>query len=398
MPLESASTPQTCIAEATPPESRRAAAIDSLLLELTAAKGSDLHLSAGAPPAGRIHGIMQPIAAEAIPAGETAALLREIVPPHLEAAFLENQEVDFSYSSRSGERFRVNVFLDRAGKGAVFRHIPTRIPSFDELELPPAIRSFSELPKGLVLVTGPTGSGKSTTLAAIIDEINRRRQAHIITIEDPIEFVHQNKSCLINQREVGTHTSSFSRALRAALREDPDVILVGEMRDMETTAMALEAAETGHLVFSTLHTSSAATTIDRIIDQFPAGSQAQIRTMLAASLQGVVAQCLLRRQDGKGRAAALEILVGTPAVSAQIREGKTHQLPSAIQTGGRLGMTLLNDSILRLVSRGVVDPQEGYAKALDKEGLARGYQVAGIAFDYSRSKGGAAPRAGDKKA
>ena len=363
------------------------AKIDDLLEKLVAKGGSDLHISTGAPAVVRVHGSMETLTLDPLSAEQSAALLGEITPPDLLAEFEETHDCDFAYALTGLGRFRVNLFANRLGMGAVFRQIPTVIPSFAQLQLPEVLASFTELAKGLVLVTGPTGSGKSTTLAAMIDRINTERHVHLITIEDPIEFVHPNKASLVNQREVGTHTASFATALRAALREDPDVILVGEMRDLETTMMGLEAAETGHLVFATLHTCSAASTVDRIVDQFPEGAQTQVRTMLASCLRGVVSQCLLKRKDGAGRVAALEILVCTPAVAANIRDGKTHQIPSALQTGGRHGMVALNDALVKLVSRGLVKPSEARSKAIDKEGLSKAFQVAGV------QSGAVAPKA-----
>jgi len=356
------------------------ALIDRYLEEITTRGGSDLHISAGTPVRFRLHGRMSNLETEDLLPEESERMILEIIPPASAEAFASTNDLDFAYTHSEIGRFRVNAFRDRSGVGAVLRYIPTVIPTMQELNLPPVIEQFAHLPRGIVLVTGPTGSGKSTTLASIIDKINTDRDDHIITIEDPIEFIHENKRSLVNQREVGSHTGSFASALRAALRQDPDVILVGEIRDLETTAMALEAAETGHLVLGTLHTSSAASTVHRIVDQFPAEAQSQILTQLAGSLAGVVSQCLLRRKDGGGRVAAHEILVATPAVSALIRDGKTHQVVSAIQTGGRLGMTLLNDSLLKLVSRGLVDPHEAYLKSPDKEGLLRAYGTAGIQY------------------
>ena len=305
-------------------------------------------------------------------------ILREIIPERNQKQFAECNDTDFAYELPDVARFRVNIFMDRMGMGGVFRVIPTEIMTADQLGLPPAIRGLCHLSKGLVLVTGPTGSGKSTTLAGMIDLVNETRKDHIITIEDPIEFVHPNKKCLINQREVNSHTMSFSAALRAALREDPDVVLVGEMRDLETTHIAIETAETGHLVFGTLHTTTAGSTVDRLIDQFPADRQEQIRTMLSMSLKAVIAQTLLKRKGGKGRAAALEVLIVTPAVANLIRDGKTFQIPSAMQTGARQGMVMLNDAILKLVMEDVVDVEEAMAKSIDKVDMKQKLQVAGI--------------------
>ncbi len=372
------------------------ARIDALLGSLLKENGSDLHISAGAPPMARIFGDIRPLADAVLAAEDTAALLREILPEEIRSDFEAGQEADFSHALVGVGRFRVNAFLNHRGVAAVLRYVPERIPSFEQLGLPPVVQGFCTAPRGLVLVTGPTGSGKSTTLAAMIDEINKTRSEHVITIEDPIEFVHPNKRCLVNQREVGSHSKSFALALRAALREDPDVIFVGEMRDLETTSASMEAAETGHLVLGTMHTASAVGTIERIIDKFPPEMQAQVRTQLAASLQGIVAQTLLKRKDGAGRVPAVEILVHTPAVAAQIREGKTHQIGSTLQTGGRLGMATLNDSLVRLVSRGVVDPLEAYNAALDRESLLRGFQVANVAFDPAAVKGGSPVLAGEK--
>jgi twitching motility protein PilT len=304
-------------------------------------------------------------------------ILFEIAPERNKVQFDEEWDTDFAYELPGVARFRANLFMDRRGPGGVFRVIPSKILTVEDLGLPKAITDLCYLTKGLVLVTGPTGSGKSTTLAAMIDHINANRTDHIITIEDPIEFVHNEKKCLINQREVHRHTGSFKCALRAALREDPDIVLVGEMRDLETIEIALETAETGHLVFGTLHTTTAASTVDRIIDQFPAERQAQIRTMLASSLKGVVAQTLCKKKP-KGRVAALEILIANNAVSANIREGKVHQIASAMQMGGKLGMRLLNDSLLEWVVAGEVEPLEAYMKAVNKDDMVAKFRQANI--------------------
>ncbi|MEJ2420524.1 MAG: PilT/PilU family type 4a pilus ATPase, partial [Acidobacteriota bacterium] len=290
-----------------------------------------------------------------------------------------SHDTDFAYEIAGLCRFRCNFFMDRYGMGAVFRQIPEKILTPEDLGVPPKVVDLCWLSKGFVLVTGPTGSGKSTTLAGLVDYMNSNRSEHIITIEDPIEFVHSNKKCLINQRQVGLHTEGFKRALRAALREDPDIVLVGEMRDLETIAIALETAETGHLVFGTLHTTTAASTIDRIIDQFPADRQAQIRVMLSESLKGVVAQTLCRKKGG-GRIAAFEVLMVNSAVANLIREGKTFQVTSLMQTQKALGNVSLNDSLLELVSKGLVEPREAYIKSVDKNGLQGLFQRAQIRF------------------
>ena len=295
-------------------------------------------------------------------------LLEPIMPEASRKEFAQSHDADFAYEIPGLARFRANVFADRKGRGAVFRVIPSEILTAEKLGLSPHILNLCKLNKGLVLVTGPTGSGKSTTLCAMIDYINRTRDEHIITIEDPIEFVHQNQKCLINQREVRTHTDSFKAALRAALREDPDIILVGELRDLETVAIAIETAETGHLVFGTLHTTTACSTVDRIIDQFPSDRQAQIRIMLSESLRGVIAQNLCRKIGG-GRVAALEVLIATGAVSNLIREGKTFQIPSMMQVGKAVGMVSLNDALMELVAKKIVAPDEAHSKAIDKNGF-----------------------------
>lgn len=345
-------------------------AIDHLFHSMVKVGASDLHLSVGSPPIVRKDGHIVPLdpAAAALTAHEVEQLLAPIVPAKNRDEFAARHDTDFAYEINGLARFRSNVFADRRGPGAVFRVIPSKILTAEQLGLSQAILNLCALNKGLVLVTGPTGSGKSTTLCAMIDFINRSRQDHIITIEDPIEFVHQNQRCLINQREVRTHTNSFKDALRAALREDPDIILVGELRDLETVAIAIETAETGHLVFGTLHTTTAASTVDRIIDQFPADRQAQIRVMLSESLKGVIAQTLCRKVNG-GRAAALEVLIVTQAVSNLIREGKTFQIPSIMQVNKALGMVALNDTLMDLVNKKLVEPAEAYAKAVDKSGL-----------------------------
>ena len=327
---------------------------------------SDLHIVAGQPPILRVHGELERVKYDPLDDENLRAMLYEIAPEQKIKVFEETGDVDFGYEIPGVARFRANFFMQRSGCGAVFRQIPTKIVTADELGLPAILKRTALLNKGLVLVTGPTGSGKSTTLAAICDHANRNRQDHIITIEDPIEFVHQSQGCLVNHREVGTHTRSFSAALRGALREDPDIILVGEMRDLETIRLALEAANTGHLVFGTLHTTSAAKTIDRVIEVFPAEEQAQVRNGLSTGLKVVVAQNLFKRVDKKGRCAALEILVCTAAVSNLIRENKTVQIPSAIQTGKVHGMQTLDDAIMEVLNKKWISPEEAYQKCIDK--------------------------------
>jgi twitching motility protein PilT len=346
-----------------------APSIEAYLAYMVEHGASDLHLSAGETPMLRVHGDMVriPGAKESSPE-EAARLLFQLMPARYKQEFEECSDTDFAHEIPGVARFRCNVFSDRKGPGGVFRVIPSKIPTAEDLGLSKAMLDLCFLSKGLVLVTGPTGSGKSTTLAAMVDFINRNRTDHIITIEDPIEFVHQNNKCLVNQREVGIHTQSFKKALRAALREDPDIVLVGEMRDLETIAIAIETAETGHLVFGTLHTSTAPSTVDRVIDQFPPDRQAQIRVMLSESLKGVISQTLVKKKGG-GRVAAHEVLVGVPAISNLIREGKTFQIPSIMQTSRKVGMIMLNESLVDLVRRDVVSPDEAYIKSMDKQGL-----------------------------
>ena len=327
---------------------------------------SDLHLVAGQQPALRIRGDMERVKYKTLDNDELRGMLYEIAPEEKVKVFEETGDVDFGYEIPNLARYRANFFMQKNGVAAVFREIPSDILTAEQLGLPAVISKMASLPRGLVLVTGPTGSGKSTTLAAIIDVANKTRKDHIITVEDPIEFVHKSHSCIINHREVGLHTRTFSAALRGALREDPDIILVGEMRDLETISLAIEAASTGHLVFGTLHTSSAPKTVDRVIEVFPASEQAQIRSTLSDGLRAVVAQTLFKRIDKKGRCAAMEILIANPAVRNLIREGKTHQIPSMIQTGKKYGMQLLDDAIMELVNKGWISPDEAYAKANDK--------------------------------
>lgn len=342
------------------------AKIDTLLRYLIEHEGSDLHLSCGDVPIVRVHGHLRRVEQAAVlTPTDIQELLFEILAPEQKARFEATRDLDLAYEVADLARFRCNLFVQHRGPSAVFRVIPSRIPTADELKLPQAVREFTRLNRGLVVVTGPTGSGKSTTLAAMVDLVNESRPEHVLTIEDPIEFVHPNKKALVNQREVGAHTGSFAAALRAALREDPDVILVGEMRDPETISLALTAAETGHLVFATLHTNNAHKTVDRIIDSFPGEKQAQVRAMLSESLRGVVAQQLLRRRGG-GRVAAHEILVGTTAVGNLIRESKTVQIPSAIQTGKQQGMIQMDESIQLLLKAGIIDADEAFSKAFDK--------------------------------
>jgi len=340
--------------------------MEFLLRKLVEEGCSDLHLCSGNPPLFRKDGQIVPLGdTPAISSRQLRDMVFSIASPGNQEEFDRCHDTDFAHEIKDVARFRCNLFMDRLGVGGVFRVIPAKIPTVEDLGLPKHILQLCRLNKGLVLVTGPTGCGKSTTLAALVDWINKNRTDHIITIEDPIEFVHVNQKCLVNQREVGTHTEGFKQALRAALREDPDIVLVGEMRDLETVAIAIETAETGHLVFGTLHTNTAPSTVDRIIDQFPADRQSQIRTMLSESLKGVISQTLCKKK-GSGRVAALEILYVTGAISNLIREGKTFQIPSLMQTNKALGMTMLNDALLDLVHKGLVEPQEAYFKSMAK--------------------------------
>jgi len=345
--------------------------VDRLLLLMLEKKASDLHVSTASVPLLRIDGEMAQIPGEPEFTPESMqTMLMPIVPPRNREEFATTHDSDFAYELPGRARFRVNIFQDLRGPGAVFRVIPSKILTVDDLLLPKDLLTLCHLPKGLVLVTGPTGSGKSTTLAALIDYINRNRSAHVITIEDPVEFVHPNKKCLINQRQVGEHTDSFKRALRAALREDPDIVLLGEMRDLETVSIAIETAETGHLVFGTLHTSSAPSTIDRIIDQFPPEQQNQIRVMLSSSLKGVISQMLCKKIGG-GRVAALEIMFAVPAIANLIRESKIFQIPSIMQTGRKLGMQLMNDALIKHVKDGLVTAEEALSKSNDRAVLVQ---------------------------
>ncbi len=352
--------------------------LERLLRKQVELGAADLHLRVGEPPVFRRRGDMERMKGEApLSDAQLTAMVTSAMPARNLAEYAECSDTDFAYEIADLSRFRANALKDRNGTAAVFRTIAAETVTVDEMGITPEVRQLCYLSKGLVLVTGPTGSGKSTTMCALIDLINRTRNDHVITIEDPIEFVHRNKQCLITQRQVGVHTQSFKSALRAALREDPDVVLVGELRDLETVAIAIETAETGHLVFGTLHTATAAGTVDRIIDQFPADRQEQIRVMLAESLKGVVSQTLLKRTGG-GRVAAREIMLVNGAISNLIREGKTIQIPSVIQTNKRLGMVALNDALMDLVNAGEVDPLEAYTKAVDKSNIAERLKVKGI--------------------
>src|SRR6186997_1030772 len=343
------------------------ARIDSFFKFMKEQNASDLHLSTGNPPMLRIHGELVRVDMPALANDDLKALVYEIAPEVKIKTFEETGDVDFGYEFPGLARFRANFFNQRSGISAVFRLIPSKVLTADELGLPPVLKKFSMLKKGLVLVTGPTGSGKSTTLAAMVDYANLQRKDHIITVEDPIEFVHRSQQSLINQREVGIHTKSFASALRGALREDPDIILVGEMRDLETIELALTAAATGHLVFGTLHTPSAAKAVDRVIDVFPTNQQNQIRTTLAESLKGVIAQNLFKRIDKPGRVAALEILVVDMAIANLVREGKTHQIPGMIQVGKKKGNQPLDDAIMEHLRQARISPEEAYDKAADKK-------------------------------
>jgi twitching motility protein PilT len=342
------------------------AKIDAFFKLMHEQGASDLHLVSGLPPALRIRGDMERIKYKVLDNDELKAMLYEIAPEAKIKQFEESGDIDFGYEIPGVARYRSNFFMQKNGCAAVFRQIPEEIMTAEQLGLPDVISKLASLPRGLVLVTGPTGSGKSTTLAAIVDVANRTRKDHIITVEDPIEFVHHSKGCIINHREVGIHTKSFSAALRGALREDPDIILVGEMRDLETISLAIEAASTGHLVFGTLHTMSAPKTIDRIIEVFPASEQAQIRSTLSDGIRAVISQVLFKRIDKKSLCVALEILIATPAARNLIREGKTHQIPSVIQTGKKYGMVLLDDAIMALYAKGWISADDAYLKANDK--------------------------------
>ena len=351
-------------------------ALGELLKALVSSASSDLHLRVGEPPVFRTHGEMKRQNTPPLSTQQLELMLLAVMPERNRGEWKETGDSDFAYEISGLARFRVNAARDRKGPIAVFRVIPAKVVTAEQLGITKEVQQLCYLTKGLVLVTGPTGSGKSTTLCALIDLINRTRTDHIITIEDPIEFVHENKKCVITQRQVGVHTDSFKRALRSALREDPDIVLVGEMRDLETIAIAIETAETGHLVFGTLHTTTAASTVDRIIDQFPADRQSQIRVMLSESLKGVIAQTLCKKLGG-GRVAAREILLTTPAISNLIREGKTFQIPSIIQTSKQLGMLTLNDALLDLVEKKEISPDEAYMKSVEKAGLAGSLKAKG---------------------
>lgn len=343
------------------------AKIDAFFRLMNVQGASDLHLASGNPPLLRISGELRRVKYKILNSEELKELLYEICPEHKVKIYEETGDIDFAYELENVGRFRANYFVQKNGVGAVFRQIPTEILTIDQLGLPQVARRFALLNKGLLLVTGPTGSGKSTTLAAIIDYANKTRRDHILTIEDPIEFAHKSQQCLVNHREVGVHTKSFGAALRGALRENPDIILVGEMRDLETISLAVEASATGHLVFGTLHTQNASKTVDRVIEVFPGDVQEQIRSTLADSIRGIIAQTLFKKKEGKGRVAALEILVWTAAVGNLIREGKTHQLINAIQTGKRLGMRILDDSIEELLQKNIIAPEDAFDKAITKE-------------------------------
>jgi twitching motility protein PilT len=341
--------------------------ISELLAFTVKNKASDLHLSSGLPPMIRVHGDVRRINLPPLEHKDVHAMVYDIMNDGQRKFYEENLECDFSFAIPNLARFRVNAFVQQRGAGAVFRIIPSTVLSLDDLKAPKIFAEIADQPRGIVLVTGPTGSGKSTTLAAIVNYINENEHGHILTVEDPIEFVHEAKKCLINQREVGPHTLSFANALRAALREDPDVILVGEMRDLETIRLAMTAAETGHLVFGTLHTSSAAKTIDRIIDVFPAEEKEMVRSMLSESLRAVISQTLIKTKDGSGRVAAHEIMIGTPAIRNLIRENKVAQMYSAIQTGQGFGMQTLDQCMIELVKRNVIAVEEGRTRAANKD-------------------------------
>ncbi len=342
------------------------AQIDAFFKLMNDEGASDLHMVADQQPVLRIRGDMERVKFKKMANEELKAMLYEICPEDKIKLFEETGDIDFGYEIPGLARYRCNFFQQKYGIGAVFREIPSDIMTCEQLGLPKVISRLAHLPKGLVLVTGPTGSGKSTTLAAIVDEANKTRKDHILTIEDPIEFVHRSQNCVINHREVGTHTKGFGQALRGALREDPDIIMVGEMRDLETISLAMEAAMTGHLVFGTLHTLNAMKTVDRVIEIFPATQQGQVRSTLADALKAVVSQTLFKRTDIKGRCAALEILIATPAVRNLIREGKTYQILSAMQTGKKYGMQTMDDAILAYLEKKMISADDAYSNSIEK--------------------------------
>jgi twitching motility protein PilT len=373
---------------------RARAMLDVLLRAMVAKGASDLHLRCGEPPILRLHGEMHRLDEPALEPLWLDAMLRSIMPERNRREYSDTNDTDYAYELEGLARFRANALKDRRGPAAVFRQIPATVVTVEQMGISAEVQKLCQLNKGLVLVTGPTGSGKSTTLCSLIDLVNRSRSDHVITIEDPIEFVHPNKKCIITQRQVGVHTGSFKSALRAALREDPDIILVGELRDLETVSIAIETAETGHLVFGTLHTTTAAGTIDRIIDQFPADRQSQIRVMLAESLKGVISQTLCKKIGG-GRVAAREVLLSITAVTNLIREGKTFQIPTVMQTSKRLGMVTLNDALLELVDGGLIEPVEGYSKAVDKTMFLGALKARGLDTGFAEQETSAkdAPKA-----
>ena len=379
-------TPMAVTAVSQRDDTEARAVIDELLRQQATRKASDLHLRSGEKPLYRVDGDIVPeTALEPFDATFLERMLLSIMPERNRREFAEVNDTDCAYELEGVARFRVNVFRDRHGIGSVIRAISSRVVTAEEMGITPEVQRLCDLSKGLVLVTGPTGSGKSTTLCSLIDLVNRSRRDHIITIEDPIEVVHSNKGCLITQRQVGQHTSSFKQALRAALREDPDVVLVGELRDLETVSIAIETAETGHLVFGTLHTSTAPSTIDRIIDQFPADRQSQVRVMLSESLRGVISQTLCRKIGG-GRVAAREILLTTPAISNLIREAKTFQIQSVLQTSRKLGMVTLTDALVELVESGQIEATEAYAKAVDKPMILQSLRSKGHDTSFAEKK------------
>jgi twitching motility protein PilT len=365
---------------------RARATLDALLRTMVERNASDLHLRCGEPPIVRLHGEMTRLEGAALEPTELDAMIRSVMPERNRKEYAASNDTDYAYELGGVARFRANALKDRKGPAAVFRQIPATVVTVEQMGITSEVQKLCQLNKGLVLVTGPTGSGKSTTLCSLIDLVNRSRSDHVLTIEDPIEFVHPNKKCVITQRQVGVHTDSFKSALRAALREDPDIILVGELRDLETVAIAIETAETGHLVFGTLHTTTAAGTIDRIIDQFPADRQAQIRVMLAESLKGVISQTLCKKIGG-GRVAAREVLLSIPAVTNLIREGKTFQIPTVMQTSKRLGMVTLNDALLELVDGQLIEPAEGYGKAVDKVMYVNSLKSRGLDTSFAEGDG-----------